>query len=210
MTNRDGEADPPRGGDVRRRLIEAGHLILGQRGMDAVTVKEISRTAGASPGLFHYYFDSKDELLLAVVQEAGEDLKRRLMSGVAPTGSPSEHIDGAVGFIEGVAGSEPELFRVRYELYALALRHPVFRDDVGAQLGHIRAAIAHTLGRWAPDRDPRSVEALSAVVLACFDGLALQQIAQPDVDLHAAYELLGALMHTELAPAVEPPDERNR
>ena len=32
-----------------------------------VTAAEIAREAGVAPGLLHYYFESKDELLVAVV-----------------------------------------------------------------------------------------------------------------------------------------------
>jgi hypothetical protein len=37
---------------------------------------------------------------------------------------------------------------------------------------------------------PVSAEALAAVLLACFDGLALQQLLDPAVDLEGAYALL--------------------
>src|SRR5919206_3318295 len=61
----------PHQGDSRARLIAAGYSILAEKGLEAATVKEIARLAEVSPGLFHYYFESKDDLLLAVLYEAG-------------------------------------------------------------------------------------------------------------------------------------------
>src|SRR5215831_9666573 len=57
--------------DNRERLIAAGYTILSEKGYEATTVKEVAHVAGVSPGLFHYYFASKDELLIAVLHEAG-------------------------------------------------------------------------------------------------------------------------------------------
>ena len=45
--------------------------------------------------------------------------------------------------------------------------------------------------------DERRAQALAAVILAGIDGLALQQLAQPDADLLGAYELLLALILAE-------------
>src|SRR5215472_15882219 len=65
--------------DNRERLIAAGYAVLAEKGIEATTVKEIARRAGVSPGLFHYYFKSKDALLLAVVYAAGARFGEQLM-----------------------------------------------------------------------------------------------------------------------------------
>src|SRR5262245_66583890 len=57
--------------DNRERLIAAGYNVLSEKGYEATTVKEVARVADVSPGLFHYYFASKEELLVAVLHEAG-------------------------------------------------------------------------------------------------------------------------------------------
>lgn len=57
--------------DIAERLIAAGYKVLSEKGYEATTVKEVTQVADVSPGLFHYYFASKDELLLAVLNEAG-------------------------------------------------------------------------------------------------------------------------------------------
>src|SRR5688572_28866997 len=86
--------------DNRRRLVEAGYQVLAEQGMEAVTVKALARVAGVSPGLFHYYFTSKDELLLAVFDEAGERFKAHLVDQAGGLPDGGERIAAAVGFIE--------------------------------------------------------------------------------------------------------------
>ena len=195
-----------RGADNRRRLVYAGYEVLSEKGFEAMTVKEIARVAGVSPGLFHYYFASKDELLLAVLGEAGERFKERVMRQAGSGGmAPRDRIERAVRFIEEAARREPELFRMRYELFALGLRNPEFLPMVGEQLACSKAEMARILGEWFPEAHEARVGALAAIILACFDGFALQQIARPESDLAPARDLLRELMEAELA---QPRDRR--
>jgi hypothetical protein len=64
---------------------------------------------------------------------------------------------------------------------------------LGEMLGFIRQMFARAfLSITGGDEAP--AQALAAVVLACFDGLALQQLAQPEADLAGAYDLVLAII----------------
>lgn len=189
--------------DNRQRLIDAGYEVLSGKGFEATTVKEISRVAGVSPGLFHYYFASKSELLLAVYQESDkrilaifQELGKRFKERVKSKGgasSTADYTEASVEFIKELARREPQLFRLQYELYALGLRNPDFLPAVGERLAEARGNIGRTMLEFTDIEESR-VRALSAVILACFDGLALQQLAQPEADLAPAYEILRELI----------------
>jgi AcrR family transcriptional regulator len=174
--------------DNRERLIAAGYKVLSEKGYEATTVKEVAHVAGVSPGLFHYYFASKDELLLAVLREAGTrygQMMRNLGEVVPMDQLPEAAINAAR---ERVA-EEPAWYRLRYELFALGLRNPTFLPVLGELLAYIRQMLAGPLQNFTGGDEART-QALAAIVLACFDGLALQQLAQPDADLAGAYNLL--------------------
>ncbi|HMA36597.1 MAG TPA: TetR/AcrR family transcriptional regulator [Chloroflexia bacterium] len=174
--------------DNRERLIAAGYRVLSEQGYEATTVKKVAQVAGVSPGLFHYYFASKDELLLAVLHEAGArygQMMRNLRATV-----PADHVlEAAIAAAHERVTLEPEWYRLRYELFALGLRNPTFLPVLGELLAHIRLMLARAL-QDITGRDEARAHALAALVLACFDGLALQQLAQPDADLAGAYDLL--------------------
>src|SRR5689334_13872295 len=82
--------------DNRERLIAAGYTVLSEKGYEATTVKEVAHVAGVSPGLFHYYFASKDELLLAVLHEAGTRYGR-MMQDLRATTPAGQVLEAAVG-----------------------------------------------------------------------------------------------------------------
>ena len=51
----------------RASIVSAGHALFLERGLDAVTVEEITRAAGTSKGNFYRYFDSKAALVEAII-----------------------------------------------------------------------------------------------------------------------------------------------
>jgi AcrR family transcriptional regulator len=186
--------------DNRDRLIAAGYTILSEKGIEATTVKEIARLADVSPGLFHYYFASKDELLLAVLYEAGQRFSQQLaqeLQGLVMKGKTVP--DSAMLVISQLSRRYPSWYRLRYELYALGLRRPEFLPAVGEFLARGRQGIAQVI-QEITGIDQVQAQAIAAVVHASSDGLALQQLAQPDLDLTAAYKLVQRLFVVEPLP----------
>jgi len=185
--------------DNRERLIAAGYTVLSEKGYEATTVKEVAHVAGVSPGLFHYYFASKDALLLAVLHEAGERYGRMMQELRAVV--PADHfLEAAFAALRERVTKEPGWYRLRYELFALGLRNPTFQPMLGEMLAFIRQMFTRAfLGITGGDE--RRAQALAAVVLACFDGLALQQLAQPEADLAGTYDLVLTMILAGKPPA---------
>ena len=183
--------------DNRERLISAGYTILSEKGIEATTVKEIARLADVSPGLFHYYFVSKDELLLAVLYEAGKRYSERMMQALeALSAKGGTFTEVAMLAAAEVVKRDPTWYRLRYELYALGLRNPEFLPAVGEFLAKGRQGIAQVI-QEGTDIDEAQAHAMAAVIHACTDGLALQQLAQPNLDFTAAYQLVQRLFDVE-------------
>ena len=60
------------GRQTLRNLLEAGLAEFDERGFQAVRVDDIVRRAQTSHGTFYLYFSNKEDLLYALVTEAGE------------------------------------------------------------------------------------------------------------------------------------------
>src|SRR3954463_11245936 len=55
-------------GEKAQRIIEAMRASVGTRGAAGSTFDHVAREAGVSRGLLHYYFGSKERLLVEVVR----------------------------------------------------------------------------------------------------------------------------------------------
>lgn len=74
--------------DAREKILSAAQTLIELRGYSALGVAEICKTAGVPKGSFYYFFESKEALALAVIDEhwAGQkvDWTRILSDDGAP------------------------------------------------------------------------------------------------------------------------------
>src|SRR3712207_5622987 len=76
---------------TRAGLLLAAESVIAERGVDAATLGEIAKAANVTKGALYHHFESKDELLLALLdsrfQEHLEVTKRILASGTSSPGA---------------------------------------------------------------------------------------------------------------------------
>lgn len=68
---------PGKRGDTRRRLMQAAERLFGERGLHAVTLKEINAAAGQrNESALHYHFGSKTRLVQAIFVDRAAAIDR--------------------------------------------------------------------------------------------------------------------------------------
>lgn len=206
MTNQEQEAKildgAGGGGDRRARIVAAARKLLAEEGYDRVTMKQVAREAGVAQGLIHYYFSGKDEILVEVLARTSEEYANE--SGHLVRSSPEGESlsEAALAVVKERVFQQPEWHRLRYELFAMGLREHAFLPGVASLLENGRRGVGSSLEMMAgAGMSASEREALAAVFLACFDGLALQKLADPEgFDLDAAYEVLAKMAEGAIGP----------
>lgn len=56
-------------GDLRRTLLDASIALITERGLDALSLREIARRAGVSPAAPYHHFATREQLLVALAVE---------------------------------------------------------------------------------------------------------------------------------------------
>lgn len=174
--------------ETKARIIEATARVLAEKGYEATTLREIARAADAAPGLVHYYFGGKEQLVVEVLKAMG-DRYTETTTQLAQTVGTEQRAQAALMQPLTRVSQEPEWYRLRYEMFALALHNPALATGVQELLTNGRRDIGSGVQRVLEEEEVPT-EALSALLLACFDGLALQKLLDPDVDIETAYKLL--------------------
>jgi AcrR family transcriptional regulator len=178
-------------GDKAQRIIAAMRASVATRGAAGSTFDHVAREAGVSRGLLHYYFGSKERLLVEVVRQDCDHRIRAMDERLAGAASVDEVMQALVIGLEEFLG-EPSSQAVIYEMLS-ATRHSE----------EIRAELAELYRRW---RDHMAValrekersgvvtlqaapEAVASMLLALGDGFGIQVITDPDWDRDAAFGL---------------------
>lgn len=96
-----------RGGEERRsQIVEALMRVMAARGYERASIAEIAREAGLASGLIHYYFKTKQDILLALMDQLSAHLRTRYEARLESAESaPWSRLDA---FIEAYVGLEGE------------------------------------------------------------------------------------------------------
>lgn len=176
----------------RTRILDAAARVLAQHGYEGATIKEIARAAGVAPGLVHYYFEGKDQLFAEMLQ-AESRRYTAAMTALAAQVPPEALVERALTEPRERVARQPEWYRLRAELVAQALHNPALAPGMRELLAGGRDGIA-AVAQQALGETGSDPQALAAVLLACFDGLANQKLIDPSLDLDAAYEVLDRMV----------------
>ena len=111
----------------RAEIVRAAATVLGRQGSADTSMKEIAREAGVAPGLLHYYFESKDELLLAVAGELDRQMSEAWAAAVEGIEDPLERLVAALDTAAGLCARHPELWRALLDVSMLSLSRPALQ-----------------------------------------------------------------------------------
>lgn len=93
--------------NTRRRLIEAAARLMAEVGGEAVTISGITERADLGAGTFYNYFQSRDEIIDAVVGSAVETLGQRLDALTRGMPDAAEIYSFSLRHLMGTAVTDP-------------------------------------------------------------------------------------------------------
>src|SRR3954465_2757867 len=174
------------------RIVDAMRASVARRGAAGSTFDHVAREAGVSRGLLHYYFGSKEQLLVEGGRPDCEGRNRNMDERLEKAHSADEILDALVvgleEFLEDDAGGQA----VIYEMLS-ASRHS---EEIRAELAELYRQGRERLAGWLRTKEREGVirlqaepEAVASLLFSLGDGFGIQVLADPDWDQQAAFEL---------------------
>jgi AcrR family transcriptional regulator len=178
-------------GDKAKRIVDAMRESVARRGAAGSTFEHVAREAGVSRGLLHYYFGTKERLLVEVVRRDTELRITRLDELLAEAKSVDDVLDALVSSLTDLIENEPDVFLLIFELFSAGRRNPEIQEEVGRLFAHTRSHVAEVLR--AKEREGVlslrfDADAVVSFLLALGDGFALQALSDHELDDKAAVE----------------------
>lgn len=93
---------------LRERILEAASAEFARLGLGGARVERIAAQAGANVRMLYYYFGSKDDLFLAVLERAYATIREAEKALELDRGAPEEAMRRLVRFTWGYYFSHPE------------------------------------------------------------------------------------------------------
>lgn len=191
----------------RKKEIIAGlYKCLANAGHEQVSVKDIAKAANVSRGVIHYYFDSKKDIMLALIEDfvgRNERLFQDVMHQIEPAG---ERLRAFISLSVERLVLDPEATMLFLNIYQMAMTDADIRDGAKSSYSHFRKAISNIVkygisrGEFL-DVDP---ERFAFYLAGCTEGMWLQMSMDPDLyDRETIENILYEHVRLELIKAEE-------
>ena len=176
--------------DAREKILQAAFTVLSRQGYENTSIRDIAEEAGVAQGLIHYYYKSKQLLVLAVL----EFVCHKVELGV----------EGEAGALQAFEQTKNMLRESRatnalyIQLIGVSLHDDVIgagvREFVRLERTHIEDIARQVLTERQIDRSP--ARGIAGVVWAAILGIMIQSLVDPEFNADEAVDALAAMSLT--------------
>jgi AcrR family transcriptional regulator len=176
--------------DKARRIVQAMRTSVGRRGAAGSTFDHVAQEAGVSRGLLHYYFGTKERLLVEVVRHDSDVRLGRLERSLAAADSVDAIVQALVTQLEDYVGEDPATHALIHELFSVSRRNDEVREALAQLYRRVRVQVAEVLR--AKEREGvvtlrGDADSVASILFALGDGLELQLVSDPEWDSSATF-----------------------
>jgi AcrR family transcriptional regulator len=189
-------------GEKARRIVEAMRRSVAQHGTAGSTFERVSREAGVSRGLLHYYFGTKEQLLVEAVRHDCQLRLERLERQLVGAQTADDFIALMAQQLQDMLREDPDFVTLLFELFALSRRNA----DIGVEYANLMRGMREQVAGMLTVAQEEGVlhlhaepEAVAEILFSLGDGLAIRMLAEPDRDFGATVRAGIASVRTLLA-----------
>jgi AcrR family transcriptional regulator len=178
-------------GEKAQRIVEAMRRSVARRGTAGSTFDHVSREAGVSRGLLHYYFGTKEQLLVEAARRDCELRMELLEHQLAGAQTADDFIDLMAQNLQETVREDPDFVTLVFELFMLSRRNGDIAAEYRGLMQRMRGQVAAMLALAQGEgilRLHAEPEAVADVLFSLGDGLALRMLADPDRDFSATVQ----------------------
>jgi len=179
--------------ETRDRIVQAAYEVLAREGYDATSIKDIAAAAGVAAGLVHYYFKSKEDLVLAAIEAA---CLEQIEASDLP---PEQQARDAFAKSRRELSGGREFHRLLFDMFGVGMHNPAVAETLRRFVSQDRAQIERLARDVLAQRETRSsddVPAIAAAVWGGIFGIYLQSLVDPDLDAEGAMDAFSRMVMT--------------
>jgi AcrR family transcriptional regulator len=184
------------------RIVEAMRLSVSTRGIAGSTFDHVSRQAGVSRGLLHYYFGTKERLLVEVVRRESDLRIERLEQAIEGADSADDVLAALVQGFEDFLGEGPASPVMFFEMLTLSQRNPEIAGELAQLCRRTRSHMADALRAKSEAgvvHLSADADTIATFLFALADGVTVKLMSEPDFDIGPVMEQAVAAVRAVLS-----------
>jgi AcrR family transcriptional regulator len=184
----------PTRAQTRAKVLDAALTVFGERGIQASSVSEVAAAAGMTKGAVYSSFASKDELVLAIMEEHARERMTHALESFAQADDPEVALANVGGVLVEALRSDAVWHRLLAEYFALSFHDENTRLALRARRRAAREAVARALRQLSDNLGvplPMEADRFAVVFFAISNGLGIEAGIDPEA---VPDDLLGELL----------------
>ncbi len=190
--------------DTREKILQAAFTVLGREGYENTSIKAIAEEAGVAQGLVHYYFKSKQLLVLAVLAYVCEKVEIDVQG---EAGALAAFEDTKKKMRDSNSANALLIQLIGVSLHDTQLGAGV-REFVSEQRGHVED-IAHQVFAER-EIDATAARGIAGAVWGAVLGIMIQRQIDEKFNADEAIDALAAMALSAVYPPTQQSAERDR
>jgi len=176
--------------DTERRvqIVEALHKCLIVKSFNETSIKDIAAEAGVNHGVLHYYFSSKEEILLTYIDYIIDLYKEQYAQWLAERdgriSADRQFIIDIFTFMRERITLNKNLSKVFIEIWEIGSYNKKVRAKLQKAYGEWIQNVSEIIGKKISNK--KTIDIMSRALVAYFEGMALFSIIMPPGDFHAS------------------------
>ncbi len=186
-----GSAGRSLSGEKAQRIVEAMRHSVARRGAAGSTFDHVSREAGVSRGLLHYYFGTKEQLLVEAARRDCDQRIEVLEQRLAGAQTADDFVALLAQNLQETIREDPDFVTLVFEMFTLSRRNADIAVEYARLMSLTRARLASMLAAAQQEgvlRLHADPEAVADILFSLGDGFALRMIAEPERDFTASIQ----------------------
>jgi AcrR family transcriptional regulator len=182
-------------GDLRAALVEAALELVAEGGTTSITLRQVARRAGVSPGAPYHHFTDKSALLAEIARIGFEELHRTQLAVRAA--DPAKKLRNTVKRYVVFGGEHRAHYHVMFGIGQTHTRHPFaidpsVRDIAGKTLDHLAGLVASVRhGATTGTSDLTRAFLIWNLAHGAVDSIHWSTTIQPSLNLATVASLVG-------------------
>src|SRR3982075_1541313 len=175
-------------GDTRERIIKSAFTVISRQGYENTSIKDIAEEAGVAQGLVHYYFKSKQQLVIEVLFDVCKKMDVYTAEGEAGATAAFENF-------KVLLRTRPDAHTLYIQLIGVGLHDKEIgagiRENITQERGRVENLARQVLAQR--EADPSPARAIAGAGWAGGIGIMLQKMVDPEFNADEAVDALAAM-----------------
>ncbi|UXD86734.1 TetR/AcrR family transcriptional regulator [Thalassolituus hydrocarboniclasticus] len=168
-------ARPSNTGHRRQEIVNGLMQAMADKGYEKASIQSIAKAAGLSPGLIHYHFKTKQEILIALIHQISEQAAQRFTLLADAAGNAQQQLDAYIDAALALGdGSNPEAVTAWVIIGAEAVRieevRALYQQIIRQHSQQLSELLQQAAAENGMTLSPSQTADISAFVIASIEG----------------------------------------